>query len=148
MATFRESTRSAIGMWTDQVGGRPGRFRQARSLRPQEESHTAGATRAGHPSLQLGEPDGGRPAGGRRVGRQRGHEEAGGPHPVQPCRPRDQPGERDVEDMPDRNPDRPAVEGIGGGRIEEDAAHPEGGGVAEQGPDVLVVVEALEDGDE
>ena len=148
MATFRESTRLAIGMWTTRSAAARAASVRPGSLRPQEESHTAGATRAGHLSLQLGEPDGGRPAVGRRVGRQRGHEEAGGPHPVQPCRPRDQPGERDVEDMPYRNPDRPAVEGIGGGRIEEDTAHPEGGGVAEQGPDVLVVVEALEDGDE
>jgi hypothetical protein len=49
--------------------------------------------------------------------------------------------------MPNGHPDRPAVERVGARRVEEDACHPEGGGVAEQGPDVLMVVEALEDGD-
>jgi catechol 2,3-dioxygenase-like lactoylglutathione lyase family enzyme len=53
-----------------------------------------------------------------------------------------------VEDVPNGYPDRPAVERVGARRVQEDACHSEGGGVAEQGPDILMVVEALEDGDE
>jgi hypothetical protein len=49
--------------------------------------------------------------------------------------------------MPNGHPDRPAVERVSARRVEEEACHPEGGGVTEQGPDVLMVVEALEDGD-
>ena len=45
-------------------------------------------------------------------------------------------------------PDRPTVKGVSARRVQENAFQPEGGGVAEQGPDVLMVVEALEDGDE
>jgi len=51
-----------------------------------------------------------------------------------------------VEDMPDGHPDRPAVERVGAGGVQEDAPQPEGGGFAEPGPDFLGVVEALEDG--
>ena len=50
--------------------------------------------------------------------------------------------------MSDGHPDRSAVERVGAGRIEQEAGHPERGGIAEEGPDVLVIIESLEDGDQ
>ena len=56
-------------------------------------------------------------------------------------------GERDAQHVPERHPGRPPVERVGGRGVEEDGVGAEGGGVAEDGADVLVVVDALEDDD-
>jgi hypothetical protein len=53
-----------------------------------------------------------------------------------------------VQDVPNGNSDRPAVEWIGTRWTEENAGHSEGRGIAEEGPDILMVVKGLEDGDQ
>ena len=75
---------------------------------------------------------------------QRGDQEPGGPHLAQGDGPWLQPGEGHLQHVSDRHPDRPAVERIGTGRVEQYRPHPEGGRVSEQGPDVLVVVQSLQ----
>ena len=129
------------------IGHRQGGFRQARPLGPEKQGHTNGVIGAGHLGLQFGETDGRDSAVGRRTWGQGGDDETGRPHLEQPGRPRRQPGERHVQDMSDGHPDRPAVERVGTGGVQKNTGYPESGGIAEQGADVLVVVEALEDGD-
>ena len=55
-----------------------------------------------------------------------------------------QSGERDVQDVTHRDADRSPVEGVGARRIPQHARNSERCGIAEEGTDVLVVIESLE----
>ena len=53
-------------------------------------------------------------------------------------------GERHPQHVPERHPRGASVEGVGGRRVQHHTVHPEGGRVAEEGADVLVIVHAFD----
>ena len=104
------------------------------------EPFAFGADQEGHP----GSSGDGSDVLGVGCRRQSQHLEAGGPKLAESRRPVGSPGERQPKGMSHRHPDAPAVERVGRGRVEDNPAGTEGGRIAEQGAQVLMVVHAFD----
>ena len=118
------------------VDGRQRRAREPRPLRADDEGEPRGKAR-----------DDAAEGLGIAARREAERREAAVAQLAEGIRPWLRPRERDAQHVPERHPGRAPVERVGGRGVEEDGIGAEGGGVAEDRPDVLVVVDALEDDD-